>query len=66
MAQPVSTSRIIRFSLGYAKLEISVARDRIVFSLGELTGNIWMAKLDLKWVDVAQAFQPAAGYWTFN
>jgi hypothetical protein len=33
---------------GCAQLEISVAQDKIVFNLGELTGNIWMAKLDLK------------------
>jgi WD40 repeat protein len=35
-------------NVGYAQLEISVARDKIVFNLGELTGNLWMAKLDLK------------------
>jgi hypothetical protein len=27
-----------------ALLEISVARDKIVFSMGERTGNIWMAE----------------------
>jgi hypothetical protein len=27
-----------------ALLEISVARDKIVFSMGECTGNIWMAE----------------------
>ena len=31
---------------GYYNLEISVARDKIVFSMVELTGNIWMTKLD--------------------
>jgi Tol biopolymer transport system component len=33
---------------GYAHLEVSVARDKIVFNLGELTGNLWRAQLDLK------------------
>ena len=35
-------------SVGLAFAEISVARDKIVFPLGELTGNIWMTSLDLK------------------
>jgi hypothetical protein len=35
-------------SVGFAFAEISVARDQIVLPLGELTGNIWMTKLDLK------------------
>jgi Tol biopolymer transport system component len=35
-----------RRSLGHGGYyEISVARDKIVFNLGELTGNIWMTKL---------------------
>ena len=29
-------------------LEMSVARDKIVFNLGELTGNLWMTRLDLE------------------
>jgi eukaryotic-like serine/threonine-protein kinase len=33
---------------GYYNLELSVARDKIVFSMAELTGNVWMMKLDLK------------------
>ena len=33
---------------GYGQLEISVARDKIVFNQAELTGNIWMGKLDVK------------------
>jgi Tol biopolymer transport system component len=35
-------------NVGYGPLEISVARDKIVFNMVELTGNIWMTKLDLK------------------
>ena len=31
---------------GYGGLEISVARDKIVFSMVEHTGNIWTAKLE--------------------
>jgi Tol biopolymer transport system component/DNA-binding winged helix-turn-helix (wHTH) protein len=34
-------------NVGYGPLEISVARDKIVFNMVELTGNIWMTKLDL-------------------
>jgi len=38
-----------RRSLGHGGYyEISVARDKIVFNLGELAGNVWMAKLELK------------------
>ena len=33
---------------GYYNLELSVASDKIVFSMVELTGNIWMTRLDLK------------------
>jgi hypothetical protein len=33
---------------GYYNLELSVASDKIVFSMAELTGNIWMTKLNLK------------------
>jgi Tol biopolymer transport system component len=32
---------------GYYNLELSVARDRVVCTMVELTGNIWMTKLDL-------------------
>jgi hypothetical protein len=32
---------------GYYNLELSVARDKIVFSMVELNGNIWMTKLDV-------------------
>ena len=35
-------------TVGPAFAEISVARDQVVLPLGELTGNIWMTKLDLK------------------
>ncbi len=31
---------------GLGLLEISVARDKIVFSLDELAGNIWMTELE--------------------
>jgi hypothetical protein len=26
------------------RLEIAVARDKIVFNMGEITGNIWLAQ----------------------
>ena len=43
---------ILEFAQGVphtgAFAEVSVASDKIVFPLGELTGNIWMTKLDLK------------------
>jgi Tol biopolymer transport system component/DNA-binding winged helix-turn-helix (wHTH) protein len=35
-------------NVGYGPLAISVARDKIVFNMVELTGNIWMTKLELK------------------
>ena len=41
-------ARLSMTNVGYQELEISVARDKIVLNLGELTGNIWMTKLDLK------------------
>jgi len=41
-------ARLSMINVGYQELEISVARDKIVFNLGGLTGNIWMAKLQLK------------------
>jgi hypothetical protein len=31
---------------GLTDLDISVARDKVVFNMGELTGNIWLAKLE--------------------
>jgi len=27
-------------------LDISVARDKVVFNMSELTGNVWLAKLE--------------------
>jgi hypothetical protein len=35
-------------NVGYGPLEISVARDKIVCNMVELTGNIWMTKLEDK------------------
>ena len=32
-------------NVGYGLMDISVAPDKIVFNLGEITGNIWMTKL---------------------
>ncbi len=32
-------------NVGLFPLELSVARDKIVFNLGERTGNIWLAEL---------------------
>jgi hypothetical protein len=34
-------ARLSTANIGYAQLEISVAADKIVLNLGELTGNIW-------------------------
>jgi hypothetical protein len=31
---------------GVLRLEIAVARDKIVFNMGEITGNIWLAQLN--------------------
>jgi len=33
-------------NLGWGDLQISVARDKIVFNMSERTGNIWLAKLE--------------------
>ena len=33
-------------SVGWGELQISVARDKIVFNMSERTGNIWLAKLE--------------------
>jgi eukaryotic-like serine/threonine-protein kinase len=35
------TARLSMMNVGYGALEISVAKDKIVLNLGELTGNIW-------------------------
>jgi hypothetical protein len=48
---PIYHSHHARRSLlnvGLDPLKISVARDRIVFTMGERSGNIWMAKLEGK------------------
>jgi hypothetical protein len=48
---PIHHFHQARWSLnntGYYNLELSVARDQIVFSMVELTGNIWMTKLELE------------------
>ena len=33
-------------NIGWGELQISVARDKIVFNLSERTGNIWTMKLE--------------------
>lgn len=33
-------------NMGFQFLEISLSSDRMLFNLGETTGNVWMAKLD--------------------
>jgi Tol biopolymer transport system component len=38
------TARRSLFNTGVFRLEMSVARDRIVFNLTEITGNIWLAR----------------------
>jgi Tol biopolymer transport system component/DNA-binding winged helix-turn-helix (wHTH) protein len=35
------SARLSTANIGYGQLEIGVAADKIVFNLGELTGNIW-------------------------
>ena len=37
------STRLSMMSLGTALLEVDVAQDKLVFNLGELTGNIWLA-----------------------
>lgn len=38
------TARRSLLNTGVIRLEISVARDKIVFNMGEITGNIWLAR----------------------
>jgi hypothetical protein len=33
-------------NVGYGLMDIAVAADKIVFNLGEISGNIWMTKLN--------------------
>ncbi len=40
------TARRSLLNTGVLRLEISVARDKIVFNMGEITGNIWLAHLN--------------------
>ena len=35
------SARLSTANIGYGQLEIGAAADKIVFNLGELTGNIW-------------------------
>jgi hypothetical protein len=44
---PFHTARRSLLNTGVLRLEIAVARDKIVFNLGEITGNIWLARLDV-------------------
>jgi eukaryotic-like serine/threonine-protein kinase len=39
------SARLSMLNLALATLELSVAHDKIVFNLGELTGNIWLTEL---------------------
>jgi hypothetical protein len=39
-------ARLSMTNLSDSQIFISVARDKIVFTLSELTGSIWMAKLE--------------------
>ena len=53
MGQPIDVyhSHSARRSLMNAAIEfmeISLSSDRMVFNLGEITGNIWMVKLEGK------------------
>jgi dipeptidyl aminopeptidase/acylaminoacyl peptidase len=43
---PSHKARLSLMNVDVTALEFSVAREKIVFNLGELTGNIWMAKFD--------------------
>lgn len=40
------TARRSLLNTGVFKLEIAVARDKIVFNIGEITGNIWLAQVN--------------------
>jgi hypothetical protein len=40
------TARRSLLNTGVFKLGIAVARDKIVFNLGEITGNIWLAQVN--------------------
>lgn len=40
------TARRSLLNTGVLRLEIAVARDKIVFNMGEITGNIWLAQLN--------------------
>jgi Tol biopolymer transport system component len=44
---PFHTARRSLLNTGILRLEISVARDKIVFNPGEITGNIWLARLKI-------------------
>jgi hypothetical protein len=39
------SARLSMLNMSLPDLDISVAHDKIVFNLGELTGNIWMTEL---------------------
>jgi Tol biopolymer transport system component len=39
------TARLSMVPVGYGALEMSIAKDKIVLNLGELTGNIWAGQL---------------------
>jgi Tol biopolymer transport system component len=43
---PSHRARLSFMNVDVTGLEFSVAREKIVFNLGELTGNIWMAEFD--------------------
>ena len=40
------TARRSLLNTGVLRLEIAVARDKIVFNMGEITGNIWLARFN--------------------
>jgi hypothetical protein len=42
----VHAARRSLLNTGVLKLEIAVARDKIVFNMGEITGNVWLAQLN--------------------
>ena len=41
------TRRSLRYIQDSGAIGLAVARDRIVFPLGEMTGNVWLTKLKL-------------------
>ena len=42
----VHGTRLSMANMDLTYLDLSVARDKVVFNMSELTGNVWLAKLE--------------------